>query len=208
MVVLVNLNCKKERPAAPTATPSLPNTILLNASAGADRLVFLPTNYCQVGGSISFNGTNSFSFGWKKISGPPSFLIEEPNSLGTKVSNLIAGVYSFELTVSARNTTIKDTCTVTVGVIPYNPTEFVFENKDWHNEGLLWGSQIIISNIFQFLPSDRVFRAYIKRDNSTIWKELVDGDNNSPYEAFIMNGNWSVWSNYEELDTPDIKFVY
>jgi len=219
-VVLVNTNCRKEQPVStntsttPTQTPTPPApsssqpAILLNAGAGTDHLVFLPTNYCRLDGWFSSNGINTFSFAWKKISGPASFLLEGPNLLSTKVSNLTSGVYSFELTVSDSITFIKDTCTVIVGAMPDNPTEIIFENKNWSSENLLWGYGIVINNVYQFLPPNRVFRTYIKRDGSTIWEELVEGDNNSPYEAAIINGNWRIWSTYQENDTPDIKFTY
>ena len=132
--------------------------------------------------------------------------------LATRISNLISGVYRFELTVSANNSAHKDTCTVTVGAISSNPNEIIFENQNWGSEGLngtlLWGSAIVIKNVYQFLPVGSVFKTYIKRDSSTIWEELVMSNNNSPYDFAIMNGNLSIWSTYEETDTPAIKFKY
>jgi hypothetical protein len=58
---------------------------------------------------------------WRKIYGPSQFLIHSPNSPVTKISNLLAGVYWFELKVTSRNRLFtRDTMIVTVNppVIP------------------------------------------------------------------------------------------
>lgn len=53
---------------------------------------------------------------WKKISGPASYKIHSPFSPVTKITDLTAGVYQFELKVtSSKNLFTKDTMLVTVG---------------------------------------------------------------------------------------------
>lgn len=93
-----------------------------------------------------------------------------------------------------------------------NPDEIIFENQDWGIEGLtstlLWGSAIVVNNIYQFVSMGTVFKTYIRIDNTTIWEELVPGNDNSWYIYSIMNGSLCVWSTYDETDTPDIKLVY
>ena len=231
IIIFVNSDCKKvveprtdrirtDTITTPTGAPpqppqqpspqSPPGTISLHAGAGPDHLVFLPTSYCTMYGWVS--GPTSFAVLWSKISGPTSCFIETPNSLGTKVSNLVNGVYQFEMTVSANGLMGKDTCTVTVGAISTNPSEIIFENQNWGAEGLngslLWGSAIVIRDIHKFIPSGIVFKTYIRRDSTAIWEELIQDYDNSSYILSIMNDSLGVWSSYEETDTPDIKLVY
>ncbi|MBS1919506.1 MAG: hypothetical protein JST17_04555 [Bacteroidetes bacterium] len=209
--LITNTSCKKDYPVYITPTPpSSTSSILLNVSAGEDKMVVLPADHCTLYGSFrcirSLN--DNFSFQWKKISGPASFVIEKPDSLGTKVSNLTIGVYSFELTVTIANATMKDTCVVTIGSISDTPTEIIFANQVWSSDGLLWGSQITINNFSQLIPAGHVFRVYIKRNNSAAWEELVFDDYTAYYSVAIMNGKLSIWSSFKETDTPDIKLVY
>ena len=65
--------------------------IFLKTNAGPDDVIYLPTNYSTLSGRVSYNGTGAFSVVWKKISGPTSFLIEKPDSLLTRISDLVNG---------------------------------------------------------------------------------------------------------------------
>ena len=70
------------------------------ANAGADATITLP-------GLINLDGTKSTdpdnniaSYAWTKISGPSSFTIANANAVYTQVTNLVTGVYQFELKVT------------------------------------------------------------------------------------------------------------
>ncbi len=174
-------------------------------NAGTDKLVYYPTNFTNLHGSMS-GALQTIT--WSKISGPPSFFIETPNSLGTKVSNLEIGVYQFELFQGNAALSNRDTCTVVVNQMSDTPKEILFTNQVWVQDGLLWGSAITIKNVYQNLPVGRVFRVYIRKDNAVNWDELLIDDNNSWYMFYLLNGNLYIYSNYDETDTPDIKLVY
>ncbi len=59
---------------------------------------------------------------WRKISGPPQYKIVSPNSAATKVTNLVAGKYLFELKVTnSKNLSARDTMVLTVNP-PLNKT--------------------------------------------------------------------------------------
>lgn len=184
------------------------SNIALKANAGPDKLVYYPATFSNLFGSISSGGNSIQTISWSKISGPSSFLIETPNSLGTQVSNLQIGIYQFEMFIQdTGGLTDKDTCTVIVGQISATPNEVIFTNEVWGPQG--WGSGIVISNAYQSLPAGSVFRTFIKRDNSTNWEELIMDDYNSWYTFSIWDGNLHIFSYYEnESDTPDIKLVY
>jgi hypothetical protein len=76
------------------------------------------------------NGSNSYSqdshinkYLWRLVSGPLSYIFKNPDSIQTKVSNMTAGVYAFELTVTdATGLFSKDTVSVTVN--KSNATEY------------------------------------------------------------------------------------
>jgi len=221
ILLLINSGCTKPPPPPPLPNtninppppppPSPPLTGLNtapNCYVGQDIILFFPTNFCLLYGGAYDRENNIRTFLWSKISGPSSFLIEHPDSLKTKVSNLQVGIYYFELIVlDSEGLSDKDTIKVTVAPVIYNSNEVIFENLIWGPQG--WGSGIVISNVYQYLPAGSVFRVYIKRDNSTNWEELLTDDPNSWYVFYLLNGDLSIFSYYEdEGDTPDIKLVY
>ncbi|MEO8413635.1 MAG: hypothetical protein ABI472_08240 [Ginsengibacter sp.] len=70
------------------------------ALAGMDLMINLPMNTVTLTGSgTDADGTIS-SYIWKKIAGPSAFTLVSPNQAQTIVNNLVAGTYSFELTVT------------------------------------------------------------------------------------------------------------
>ena len=71
------------------------------ASAVSPVIIYLPTN------TVYLNGVNSYdpdhdiiSYSWTKISGPSSFNITNSNAAQPQVTNLVEGVYLFELKVT------------------------------------------------------------------------------------------------------------
>src|SRR5688572_11335372 len=85
------------------------------ANAGADQPITLPTNSVNLNGSATDPDNNITSYQWSKISGPSSFTIANPNSVQTQLTNLVEGVYQFELKVTdAGGLFDKDAVQVTV----------------------------------------------------------------------------------------------
>ena len=73
------------------------------ANAGADQVITLPSNSVNLNGSASTDPDNNIaSYQWTKISGPSSFTIANPNAVQTQVTNLVEGVYQFDLKVTDR----------------------------------------------------------------------------------------------------------
>lgn len=70
------------------------------ANAGADQIIILPANSVNLDGSASSDPDNNIvSYSWAKFLGPSSFDINNVNTAKTQVTNLVEGVYRFELTV-------------------------------------------------------------------------------------------------------------
>lgn len=69
------------------------------ARAGANQTLTLPTNTTKLDASASTDAENNIkSFGWRKVSGPSS-TITDSNKMIATISNLVKGVYVYELRV-------------------------------------------------------------------------------------------------------------
>ncbi len=94
----------------------------LTANAGANQVIMLPTNSVTLdasGSSVSSGSITSYT--WTKVSGPSSGTISSPSSAKTSVTNLVAGTYSFQVTVKdsyGSTATAKVTVTVNVSTDP------------------------------------------------------------------------------------------
>ncbi len=86
------------------------------ANAGTDQTIILPTNTIDLNGSGSSDPDNNIaSYSWTKISGPPSYNIADANAVQTQVTNLVEGIYQFELKVTdAGALTSEDTVRIIV----------------------------------------------------------------------------------------------
>jgi len=90
------------------------------ANAGNDTTITLPANTANLDGSKSTDPDNNITtYQWTKISGPSSFNIANSNAAQTQVTNLVEGVYQFELKVTdAGGLNDKDTMKVTGNAPP------------------------------------------------------------------------------------------
>src|SRR5215204_4187918 len=71
------------------------------ANAGTDQTITLPANTINLDGSASSDPENNItSYIWTKITGPSSFNIANTIAAQTQVTNLVQGVYQFELKVT------------------------------------------------------------------------------------------------------------
>ncbi|WP_148707450.1 PKD domain-containing protein [Chitinophaga skermanii] len=110
------------------ATASASVTITVNAAAsnpppvanaGNNVTVNLPSSTATLNGS---NSSNAASYSWKQVSGPNTSTIATPTAASTTVSNLIAGTYIYELTVTNTDK-VAATARVTVTVNAASSTD-------------------------------------------------------------------------------------
>lgn len=92
------------------------------ANAGTDKTLTLPTNSVAMTGGGTDSDGSVVSYSWTKISGPTSFSFSSTSIATPTVSNLVAGTYVFQLTVTDNNgATHSDQVTVTVSAAPVLP---------------------------------------------------------------------------------------
>ena len=70
------------------------------ASAGADKSITLPTNSVALAGTGSDIDGSVKSYAWSKTAGPTQFTISNAAVSNPTISNLVAGTYTFRLTVT------------------------------------------------------------------------------------------------------------
>ena len=106
-------------PVVVNAAPPPPN-VLPVANAGGDQSITWPTNSVTLNGTASADAEGTISsYSWSKVSGPPLFSIGNPNASSTQVTNLMQGVYLFQLIVTDNSgATDVDTVSITVNPAP------------------------------------------------------------------------------------------
>jgi N-acetylneuraminic acid mutarotase len=118
----LGLSAKDTMTVTVDATPTTNHPPIANA--GTDQIITLPTNTVNLDGNGSTDpDDNITSYAWTKISGPSLFNIANTNTIQTQVTNLVEGIYQFELKVTdAGGLFSKDTMQLTVNPEPPPPT--------------------------------------------------------------------------------------
>jgi ribosomal protein L14 len=103
-----------------TSAPSNQSPISI---AGNNITLNLPANSTTLNGTSSFDPDGTIvSYAWSKVSGPTTFTLANANVSTTALSNLVAGTYVFQLTVTDNNgATDDDNITVIVSAVPNQP---------------------------------------------------------------------------------------
>jgi len=106
------------------AAPPPPNQAPV-ADAGQDVFMVLPNNSATLDGSASSDPDGSIaSYSWTLISGPAQHTIANASAAVTGLSNLVQGVYTFQLEVTDNvGATSTDTVIITVNAAPPPPNE-------------------------------------------------------------------------------------
>jgi hypothetical protein len=102
----------------------------LIANAGKDTVIALPANMVQLNGSGSSDAGGSISsYQWQQVGGPEGMTLQSPSDAVTNANNLVAGLYTFRLTVTNQS---GDTASATVKVTVMSDTRT--SAKDSSNE--------------------------------------------------------------------------
>ncbi|HJS56146.1 MAG TPA: PKD domain-containing protein [Chitinophagaceae bacterium] len=135
---LIFYSCKKETSCEGCQTTQAPQSTsntnkLPIAFAGADQTITLPTDSILLNGSASNDPDGRITvWQWTKVSGPSSFLIVNASTVQTQVSNLLQGIYQFELKVTDNAGLFsKDTVQVTVLPPIFNSNNSIVYIAGW-----------------------------------------------------------------------------
>ena len=151
------------------------------ANAGEDQTITLPVSDINLDGSVSFDPDNNITgYAWTKISGPSSFNIVNANAVQTQATNLVQGVYLFELKITdVGGLTSKDTLFVNVRET-LGGLEIIY-NGGWSCNDLCrdgdvyWDSQ---------------------------WNDSLYFDPNIPLQVSIRLDTSSVWIDVHKINSP------
>jgi hypothetical protein len=99
LTVTDNLGGKKSDDVAVNVLNATSTNVAPVASAGADKILMLPTNYTTLFGSATDADGTIASYHWTKTKGGPTYYIGQYKPT-LSVSNLIEGSYTFRLTVT------------------------------------------------------------------------------------------------------------
>ena len=97
----------------------------LKVSAGSDITITLPTNSAKLVANTVGTTVYVKSTDWKQLSGPSTATISDPKTATPTVSNLVAGVYIFQIDVTSK-TGLAASDQVKVTVNPGNTAAVVF----------------------------------------------------------------------------------
>jgi len=189
-----------------------------------DINLMLPQDWVVLNNSYIGSSSDVTGFAWEKINGPATYSLGYSNFEYTVIYDLVEGSYQFELTVDYVNGSVsKDTTNVNlydVSTIPQNAKEIVLYNQNWIYP---WYPEVQIENFYSLIPSESLFRIFIRRDGNTNWEDVpgssTSSSQSSLYDYFIerrlpdgagMYTNGSLYITYygPTPDTPDIKIVY
>jgi poly(3-hydroxybutyrate) depolymerase len=160
--------------ATATITVNAAENVPPVANAGGNKTVTLPANTVSLDGSASSDPDGSIaSYLWKQLSGPSTATISNPSSVTTTVGNLVAGQYSFELTVRD-NQNAESKASISVTVNPPVLEERIIKvnifggangaGQDWNNWNVQ--SSLAINNLKYSDGTASVISATINMSNA------------------------------------------
>ena len=150
------------------------------ANAGPNQTINLPVNTVTLNGSgCSDPDMNIVSYTWTKISGPSLFNIVNANAVLTQVTNLVQGIYHFELKVTdAGGLFSKDTVAITMNSTLKHWTELQYLPAD----EFFFGPRLWFDG-FNFLMGidEKVFAV---SNHGGVWQYNIQANNWSRIGAF------------------------
>ena len=94
--LVISISCRKEYSCEQCGAKKPPI-----ANAGPDQNILLPSNHAVLNGRASSDPDNNIiSYRWVKIAGPAPGMIANSDSIVSGVTDLVQGMYSFELLVT------------------------------------------------------------------------------------------------------------
>ena len=171
IVLFFSTGCEQERPADPVQPP--PPTVVNTPPAvyaGANISVFLPSDSAFLSGSATDAENNIATYRWSQLYGNSQALIQIPDLPKTKISKLLKGEYTFELTVIDKGN-LSGKATVKVLVIDsLNTGANIKILKDL--QAGCWGGECTLAIDSSFIPRNMPFKIFFKSEDTAVWTEV------------------------------------
>lgn len=167
-------------------------------SVGTNEYVAYPADSSILFGYVGLNNKNA-SYFWRKVAGPASYNIHNPDSLVTKVDKLEIGEYEFEITATDVNGR-QGNGALNVYVIKPGQNETIFKNLEWRCP---FGCSVYIKNIDYFIPQNKPILVFIRPTNSSTWFPAFPPE----FEYSINKNTFSLCSNAAD-GKVDVKIQY
>ena len=186
-------SCKKEKKdsfVVPPPSSSVNRPPVVNA--GIDQTTNLPANNVKLDGSGSTDPDNNITgYEWTKIAGPSSVIIVNPNAVQTQVTNLVQGLYKFELKVTDAGLLFaKDTIQVIVNAATNTAGSTTsLYNCDVSNRPLINAQLIPVGNFSE------------ARSNVTV----VSAGSKILYAGGYSGNTANGWKYYSRVDILDVN---
>ena len=137
------------------------------ANAGENVVVILPNTSTTLNGSLSSdNGAGTLSYDWEQLYGPNRVSIQNSSDSNPRISNLVTGIYSFQLRVSAGNKTTKDQVYVIVNETGNHPPSVRLKqplegNSFRENDNIILEATVgdldgSVSNVFFYKDNEQI----------------------------------------------------
>ncbi len=203
IVAISNFSCTKETVSTgynpQRRLSDLPaNTPLLLVWVGTNDYVAYPADSSILNAYAGLNNQN-ISYFWRKVAGPASYIIHNPDSLVTKIEKLEIGQYDFEITATDINGK-KSSDTMSVYVIKPGQNETIFEKFKWICP---WGCSIYIKNIYSYIPQNKPLLVFIRPANFTTWLPALP----PVFDYSIYNNTFSLYTD-DATGKLDVKIQY
>ncbi len=217
-LLFINISCDPDRPSRPFTNrippPPPPPAFFPVESIWVDAMMNItierPMNFAILSGSVTGSAMNGSRVRWEQTGGPAGCIIENQDSVITRVSNLVIGSYQFKLTATTTSgKTMSDSMTLKVQEATSSSHQIFFSNLDW---ACGFGCSIYLGYSLSFLPAGHPITVFIRRENMSIWEAVVP-ESVFTTEKYFYNtgaGQLSVYenSNIGATDHPEIKIVF
>lgn len=175
-------------------------------SAMGDLFLSSPGDSCILSGGGYDLENDRLSFTWIKLSGPSGAVIENPNSLRTRVSGLQLGEYTFELSATDPYG-LKGSDTVRVTVFQPGQNEYLFKDLSWECP---MGCSVTIYNLYSYIPAGKPFLVFLRESSTAPWQYVKSESQWGPTDKYVYGtGNNTLWVYSDDITgKADVKIQY
>ena len=170
------------------------------ANSGSDKIIMLPLNKTTLTGTGTDADGDQLTYAWKKISGPALFNIAITTSAITDLSNLVEGIYEFELTVTdSKGLQGTDAIKVSVNAAAPVVNHVPIANAGSNKEITLPVSEVVFSGSGEDVDGDALIYLWKKKSGPGSFN-IVSATNASTEVGNLIEGTYEF-----ELTVTDSK---